>query len=258
MTKAYKFRTINGLETLVTVLSSGEEVAALILPSQAEEVTSSTRMCIAPDTGVSNTKCTSSFVKTSTVEEMNSPVFRRAAVENLRSLNAIRKYGIESYISCVANWAMACPQKFIRIHFGGDFTLFNKEVFKGLLQALSLLDKKSFYLRTSISEIINDISLNSPELIPNNVVIGVEQQLAIELPLHNCCTVTFVDDENAADDLATFPDKNTKELYIKITEECKLCAATGKPWWSRLVNNVNKIVPKNNENNKRIRKSANK
>lgn len=252
MKSMYKFKTVAGLETLVTRLSSGKEVAALILPSQTEEVSSATRLCIAPDTGISNSKCVSEFVKTSTVEEMNSPVFRRAAVENLRILNTIRKDGIEAYISTVANWALECPQKFIRIHFGGDFTLVNKEVFQGLLQALALITEKSFYLRTSVSTIVNDISLTAPELIPDNVVIGVEQQQAAELPLHNCCTIIFTDDEDACDDLTTFPDKSTKELYIKITDECKLCATTGKPWWSRL---VTKVTTKKNENNKRIRKS---
>ena len=233
----YKIKNIHGFETLITTLVTGEEAAMLIMPSMTEDLHSKTRMCIEKETGLSNISCKADFVRSGTVEEMNSPLFRKAALDNLRTIQFLIKNNM--YEQILLEWLNKVPQNKIRVYFGGDLSLTkNTDILTKLIQAAAELEGKTVYIRTSLSKVVNELMLNKDFKCPDNVIIGVEHQLADELPLHDFTIITYTEDESAPDDFTSFPAPGTREYFVRITKEAKLCAKTGKPWWARFASSA--------------------
>lgn len=232
MKTQYKIKNIHGFETLITTLVTGEEAAMLVMPSMTEDLHSKTRMCIEKETGLSNIACKAAFVRSGTVEEMNSPLFRKAALDNLRTIQFLIKNNM--YEQCLLEWIKEVPQNKIRVYFGGDLSLTkNTDSLVKLIQAAAELKDKTIYIRTSLSRVVNELMMSKYFKLPENVIIGVEHQLADELPLHDFTIITYTEDESAPNDFTSFPDPETREYLVRITKEAKLCARTGKPWWAR-------------------------
>lgn len=233
----YKIKLISGLDTLIVNLKDGRQAAMLIMPSITEDVHSKTRMCLEQETGLANTSCKAKFVLPSTVEEMNSPAFRKSAMHNMKVIQIVA--AMNRYNEYIKQWMHAVPQTMLRVYFGGDMSL-SQDVqnLKSLIADAKELPEKTIYIRTALSKVVNNLMTDPKFELPSNVIIGVEHQLADELPLHNFTVIHYTEDEDAPDDLTSFPEPGCREHRVRITEECKLCASTGKPWWSRLVTTV--------------------
>ena len=233
----YKIKNIHGFETLITTLITGEEAAMLVMPSMTEDLHSKTRMCIERETGLSNISCKADFVRSGTVEEMNSPLFRKAALDNLRTIQFLIKNNM--YEQHLLEWLNKVSQNKIRVYFGGDLSLTkNTASLTKLIQAAAELKGKIIYIRTSLSKVVNELTMNKDFKLPENVIIGVEHQLADELPLHDFTIITYTEDDSAPDDFTSFPDPGIREYFVRITKEAKLCARTGKPWWARFASSA--------------------
>lgn len=230
----YKIKLISGFDTLIVNLKDGKQAAMLVMPSITEDAHSKTRMRLEQETGLANTSCKADFVRPGTAEEMNSPAFRKAAMHNMRLIQVLVKGN--NYNEAIKRWMRAVPQTMLRVYFGGDLSL-SQDVqnLKSLIFDAKELPEKTIYIRTALSKVVNDLMADSKFELPFNVIIGVEHQLADELPLHNFTVIHYTEDEDAPDDLTSFPEPGCREHRVRITEECKLCASTGKPWWSRLV-----------------------
>lgn len=230
----YKIKLISGFDTLIVNLKDGKQAAMLVMPSITEDAHSKTRMYLEQETGLANTSCKADFVRPGTVEEMNSPAFRKAATHNMKLIQILVKGN--HYNEYIKRWMHKVPQTMLRVYFGGDLSL-SQDVqnLKSLIKDAKDLPEKTIYIRTALSKVVNDLMADTKFELPPNVIIGVEHQLADELPLHNFTVIHYTEDEDAPDDLTSFPEPGCREYRVRITEECKLCASTGKPWWSRLV-----------------------
>lgn len=237
MKTSYKIKLISGLDTLIVNLKDGRQAAMLIMPSITEDVHSKTRMYLEQETGLANTSCKANFVLPSTVEEMNSPAFRKSAMHNMKVIQIVAS--MDMYNEYIKRWMHKVPQTMLRVYFGGDMSL-SQDVqnLKSLIADAKELPEKTIYIRTALSKVVNGLMTDPEFELPSNVIIGVEHQLADELPLHNFTVIHYTEDEDAPDDLTSFPEPGCREHRVRITEECKLCASTGKPWWSRLVTTV--------------------
>lgn len=235
----YKIKLISGFDTLIVNLKDGKQAAMLVMPSITEDAHSKTRMRLEQETGLANTSCKANFVLPSTVEEMNSPAFRKAAMHNMKLIQIVSS--MNKYNDCIKRWMHKVPQTMLRVYFGGDLSL-SQDVqnLKSLIADAKELPEKTIYIRTALSKVVNDLMADTKFELPSNVIIGVEHQLADELPLHNFTVIHYTEEEDAPDDLTSFPEHRCREHKVRITEECKLCASTGKPWWSRLVTTVTK------------------
>lgn len=230
----YKIKLISGFDTLIVNLKDGKQAAMLVMPSITEDAHSKTRVYLEQETGLANTSCKADFVRPGTVEEMNSPTFRRAAMHNMKLIQILVKG--DHYNEYIKRWMHVVQQTMLRVYFGGDLSL-SQDVqhLKSLIADAKELPEKTIYIRTALSKVVNDLMADTKFELPPNVIIGVEHQLADELPLHNFTVIHYTEDKDAPDDLTSFPEPGCREHRVRITEECKLCASTGKPWWSRLV-----------------------
>lgn len=229
----YVINKASAFYSVLTSLDDDQYVDSLIMPSSLESTSSTTRRVIDVDRGSSSTLGKSEYVKPSTVEEMNSTMFRQAAANNLEYVKQLEAEGKNKKFEALKNWAKKSPVRKLRIYFGGDFV--PSDNWLELLGDLAAsVPNKTVYVRTTYTGTID--SIKNGISLPGNIIFGIESSSDMDDIPDNCVQIVYREGKDIKEDLQAFPEKGQKILEVQITEECKQCGTTNKPWWDRLDN----------------------
>lgn len=213
-----KLAYINNICSLFTETDVGTCVS-FILPSYLQDKQSHAYCTVNEINGKLSVGPFSSFIRFSTLMEMNWYNYRKGSHENynrIRNLN-YSSSGKTSLLNTLSNWLARVDSTctLCKLFYGGDIT--SKEMLLCSFKLAELFPEYIFYIQTAKQTIIKNISINK---LPNNFIIGIEQQCNSIYPCRYAPRINYVYNDTCKHEIEYFPTDKESNYYIKITDYC--------------------------------------